>query len=132
MLFWAEGGKIKNSVSFANCDVNMLKLFIRFLKEIFHITNDKITIRINCFMKEGQSFDDIKEYWKNSLDIDGAKFGKPTIKISKQVNNYGVCSIIVYSTEIVQKIFGAIQEYGGFNNNLCIENKRSRVDNKTL
>ena len=33
MLFWAEGSKSRNSVKFTNSDPDMLRLFVRFLRE---------------------------------------------------------------------------------------------------
>lgn len=127
MLFWAEGSKKKNQIVFTNSDNYMMKLFVRFLKEKFDIKNEEISLHINCYLN---TQDDIKNnitYWVNELDLSGCKIAKPTIKITtNNIENFGVCRITVCNTQIVQQIYGAIQEYAGFDNSLGLENKKTR------
>ena len=42
MLFWAEGSKDRNSVSFCNSDVDMMKFWMKTLTKTFAIQNNKI------------------------------------------------------------------------------------------
>ncbi|NJR12471.1 hypothetical protein HC776_00845 [bacterium] len=42
MLYWAEGGKSRNLVQFANSDLDMMKLFIRFIRECLQVQEEKI------------------------------------------------------------------------------------------
>jgi predicted transcriptional regulator len=130
MLFWAEGTKDKNTITFTNSDVHMLRIFLRFLRECFHVTNNQITVRINCFIKHEADWESVKLYWKNELGIDESMFRKPTTKVTDVVENYGVCALTVCNTELAQQIYGSIQEYGGFNNGMCLENKRTRRSNQ--
>lgn len=44
MLYWAEGTKGCNDVQFANSDVEMVKFFVRFLRQWFGVKNDDIKI----------------------------------------------------------------------------------------
>src|ERR1039457_4206663 len=46
MLYWAEGSKGKNTLSFCNSDVDMMKLFMRFLREFFEVPNERILFRL--------------------------------------------------------------------------------------
>jgi len=125
MLFWAEGSKTKNSIVFTNTDVNMLKIFIKFLKYL-GVNNDQIHIAINCFVNNETYIDSIHNFWENELNIVGCKFNKPTIKLTDgKIGNYGVCRITIYNTRLVQQIFGAIQEYAEFNNDFCLNGKIS-------
>jgi predicted transcriptional regulator len=132
MLFWAEGSKHKNKITFTNSDVNMMKLFVKFLKESLQVQNEQISILINCYLHEHKEIEKVNNFWIQELDLEGAYFIKPTIKITQEpINNNGVCSITVHSTKLAQQLYGAIQEYAGFDNGLCLENKRSRKLNKS-
>lgn len=42
MLYWAEGAKSRHNVYLVNSDPNILYLFIRFLRQELHVTDDKI------------------------------------------------------------------------------------------
>jgi aspartate carbamoyltransferase regulatory subunit len=128
MLFWAEGTKHKNKISFTNSDVNMLKLFVRFLTEKLGVKNEQIVLRINCFLKEKKDITNVNNYWIEQLNLPEAKFIKPTIKLTTNtIANYGVCQITVWSTKLAQNVYGSIQAYGGFNNGMCLDNKRTRT-----
>lgn len=131
MLYWAEGTKDKNTVSFTNSDVNMLKLFISFMKKEFGICSDNIVLTVNCYLTCANDVKKIMDYWIKELDIVGCKTTKPTIKLTNNpIQNFGVCRISIHNTKIVQHIYGAIQQYAGFNNNYCIENNSSRQTHK--
>ena len=54
MLFWAEGTKNKNQITFTNSDVHMMKLFIRFLKECMSVSNEQISLTLNCFLSKAE------------------------------------------------------------------------------
>lgn len=45
MLYWAEGAKDRNQLSFANSDPTMVTLFVRFLRECFDVPNERIRLR---------------------------------------------------------------------------------------
>lgn len=129
MLYWAEGAKSRTKCSFTNSDVNMMKLFIKFIREIFFVPNDKIIIMVNCYINNGLSIDDIENYWLQELQLQKLSVRKHTINIKpissqgkkKNLLPYGVCTIRIYDTKIVQHIYGAIQEYGMFSNNYNLD-----------
>ena len=83
---------------------------------------------VNCRLDCGLSLEQIEEYWKIKLHLLTENKRKAIIKSDyypqKQAVTklpYGVCSISVHSTDIVQTIFGAIQEYGNFVNEKWLE-----------
>lgn len=126
MLYWAEGDKKRNTVSFTNSDINVHKTFLSFLKKYFNISNDRIAIRINCYLDHEISLEEICHYWIQNLGINGCKVNKAVIRdpmkssytngSKKSKLKYGTMSLTVCSSEIVQHIYGAIQVYGGFTN----------------
>lgn len=67
MLYWAEGSKGKNSLVFCNSDIEMMKLFIRFLKEEMKITSNEISFSINVYLENGFDVKQIEQYWLDQL-----------------------------------------------------------------
>jgi predicted transcriptional regulator len=124
MLFWAEGSKEKNSIRFVNSDINMLKMFKIFLEKYFNVPKDQFSFSFQWYTNNGHTFEEVKNYWLGNLDLTENQLKKCRIDMrydkapGRKVGKipYGVGRLVVYSTEIVQKLFGAIQEYVGFNN----------------
>lgn len=120
MLYWAEGGKIRNRLYFANSDPNMHLLFMRFLREEMGIEDSEITINIHCHTSEPEAIRLLEDYWVNLLGLSRSNLRKTYTKkgseIKRSILEHGVCGVGIHRTEIVQHIFGAIQEYAGFEN----------------
>jgi len=123
MLYWAEGHRKNNRsvVSFVNSDLAMIKLFIRFLKECFGLSIKDIKISINCHT-DAHTVEEIETKWLEELSFPRECLNKTTVNntssASKQKRTgllkYGTCRVCVCSVEIMQKIYGSIQEYGNF------------------
>jgi hypothetical protein len=122
MLYWAEGAKSRNQAVLANSDRPMLVLFRRFLTERLAVDVDAITVRLNVYTNNGLSIGEIERYWLEWLELPAGCLRKhmlnhrPTSSSGKARKRlpFGVCTILVTSTRVVQHIFGAIQEYAGF------------------
>ena len=121
MLFWAEGSKSRGSVKVANADVELLKLFIRFLEASYEVPRHRLTICCQVHLGNGLSLEEIDEWWRQQLELPLSCQRKSSIitrqATSKRRQNkllHGTGHLGLNSTEIVQRIYGAIQEYGGF------------------
>lgn len=122
MLYWAEGAKERNSVRFCNSDVHMVRFFKRFLDECFRVPEDKFRLALHVYLGNGLSLRQIERRWLHALDIPVTCMQKhlvnplPTSSSGSKRNRlpYGVGTLSVYDTRIVQHIYGAIQEYAGF------------------
>jgi hypothetical protein len=122
MLYWAEGAKSRNAVKLVNSDPHMIAMFRLFLVEALATEPLKIRFSINVYTTNGLSIDEIEQYWVRVLELPPACARKhtlnhmPTSSSGRAKNKlpYGVCSVIVDSTRMVQHIYGAIQEYAGF------------------
>jgi predicted transcriptional regulator len=120
MLFWAEGSRNRNSVRFTNADVAMHAYFLRFLRECYAVSDDRVVLSVNCFLGNGLSVTDIETWWLRRLELPSSCL-RPTIvnrpsRASKGVHRtllHGTARLSVHSTEIAQSIYGAIQEYTG-------------------
>lgn len=123
MLYWADGAKARNTLALANSDLNMVRLFCRFLRGCFQVTNDQITLRLNVYTGNGLSLREIEDRWLSALDLPRSCLRghtlnhTPTSSSGKKKNRlpYGVAQIrVLRSTHLVQHVLGAIQEYGRF------------------
>lgn len=120
MLYWGEGTKAQNCAAFTNSDIFMHKLYLKFFRTFF---NKEIKAEIHCYT-DLHSYEEILEYWSSNLQLPKSCFTQPQInnapKSAKKDSNqkqkcpYGVLKLKAYSVEIIQKIYGAIQELGGF------------------
>lgn len=120
MLYWAEGAKQKNIIHFVNSDANMMKLFIRFLREEMQVSTDIISLQLHCHTYDEDKHKHMKIYWSEILQLPIDCFQKVQVKKGsdsrKNRLENGICAIRISRTEYVMHIFGAIQEYGGFDN----------------
>jgi hypothetical protein len=122
MLYWAEGAKARNSIQFSNSDPHMVALFRRFLTEALAIPRGAILFSINVYTNNGLSLAEIERHWLDQLDLPAGNARKhmanhmPTSSSGRAKNKlpYGVCTLRVHNTWMLQHIYGAIQEYAGF------------------
>jgi hypothetical protein len=121
MLYWAEGSKRRNTVVFVNSDPHMLRLFIRFLEECFDVPRDRFAFSINCYVNNGLDIESIEAWWLDELQLPRTVLRKhvvnnPSVSSKQQKRNlpYGTARLVLHSTFVLQSIYGAIQEYGGF------------------
>jgi hypothetical protein len=121
-LYWAEGEKSRNCVRLVNADPEVLVCFIAFLRRHFDVPDDRICIRCNLFADHQQRQRDIEDYWLGRLELPRASLRRSAVNCyskysqKKRTNKlpYGTSELVVHSTEIVQTIYGSIQELGGF------------------
>ena len=102
----------------------MHKLFIRFLREFYVVKDEDISLTINAHDANGISVEEIESYWITNLGLKKENLRKTTLnkyshfsqmkKIGKLP--YGTCRLLVHKTDVIQNIYGAIQEYGKFEN----------------
>jgi hypothetical protein len=122
MLYWAEGSKAQNAVQFVNSDPAMARFFVEFVRTYFAVLDEDFRLDCNLFADHLDRQQEIEQFWLDTLELPRSCLRKSTVnvysKYSKKLRTnrlpYGTIRICVHSTEIVQSIYGAIQEYGGF------------------
>jgi hypothetical protein len=124
ILYWTEGARSnnRNSVKFSNTDVAMVTLFTNFMKTYFNVEDTDICLKMYCWLNNGVSLTEIENFWIEKLNLNKSNLRKSYIeqdrKITgkkKNIHVYGVCNISINRTDIIQKIYGAIQEFTGIN-----------------
>jgi transposase-like protein len=122
MLFWAEGSRCRNRVQFVNSDPAMAEFFLRFLRSCYRVPNSKVSLTCNLFADHEERQREIEDFWLESLGLPKTCLRKSTVnrfsKYSQKKRQnklpYGTCRLAVCDTQLVQSIYGAIQEYAGF------------------
>jgi hypothetical protein len=122
MLYWAEGSKRRNHVRLSNSDPEMLRFFARFLRECYGVPDDRMRVWCNLFADHAERQREVEDFWLDVVELPRTCLTRSTVNRysswskRKRLNvlPYGTCRLSVSSTALVQSIFGAIQEYGGF------------------
>jgi hypothetical protein len=120
MLYWAEGSKDRNTVRLTNSDPDLLALFVRFLRECYAASPERIALSVNCHLNNGLELSEIEAWWLKRLGLPAAALRKSSVNRASSASRwrrnilvYGTASVSVHSTAIVQSIYGAIQQYAG-------------------
>jgi hypothetical protein len=120
MLFWAEGSRHRNRVTFTNADSDMVRFFLRFLRECYGVTDAQVGLSINCHLGNGLTLAEIEAWWLERLGLPPTCLRTAAVNRTSSASRgvrrpllYGTARVVVHSTEIVQSIYGAIQEYAG-------------------
>lgn len=120
MLYWAEGSKARNAVRLTNSYPDLLALFVRFLHDCYGVEPDRMALSVNCHLNNGLELAEIERWWLERLSLPPASLRKATVNRASRASRwrrnvlvYGTASVSVYSTAIVQSIYGAIQHYAG-------------------
>ena len=123
MLYWAEGDKgSRNCARLSNSDAEVLRFFVRFLRECFQVPDQQLRVTCHLFADHLERQREIEDFWLQTVDLPRAclcrsfvnVYSKYSQKKRKNKLPNGTTRVTVHSTRVVQSIYGAIQEYGGF------------------
>jgi hypothetical protein len=133
MLYWAEGAKSKNTISFSNADPSMMKYFVNYLRKYWGIKPLDVVLSGSCYTNNGLTASNIQEYWAKFLGLPPSCIRRgswvvnrrPTSSSGKKTGRtpYGTCRIDINRTKIAQGVLGAIQQIAGFENKNWLDKK---------
>lgn len=118
-LYWAEGAKVnkeKNNctVDFANSNPEMVRIFVKFIREICGVNEKKLRVFLYCY--SDQDIVKIKNFWYSLTSIPKSQFSKPYIrndflpeKSGKM--KYGLVHIRYADKKLLYQIDNWIKEY---------------------
>lgn len=113
-LYWAEGyTATRHSFVFANSDSGMIKLMMRFLKDICSVPNGKFRGKVN--IHPHLNLVQAQKYWSEISGIPLKQFYKPLLAVSKASKQkrytlpYGTFRIILSDVSLCSKIKGWIE-----------------------
>jgi transcriptional regulator with XRE-family HTH domain len=122
MLYWAEGDKNRNSARIANSDPEVLRFCVRFVRTYFGVDGARIRVTCNLFADHLERQREVEQFWLDTLGLPRSSLCRSIVNVYSKYSEkkrrnrlpYGTCRLCVNSTHVTQSIFGAIQEYGGF------------------
>jgi hypothetical protein len=123
MLYWAEGSKgSRNCACISNSDPEVLRLFMRFLREHLGVSDNKLAVTCNLFADHLERQREVEDFWLDVLELPSERLCKSVVNTYSKYSQkkrtgllpYGTTRVTVHSVHVVQQIYGAIQEYGGF------------------
>ena len=120
MLYWAEGNKekkhnVSQRVCFNNSDPLMIRIFLKWLKEVVNIKPEEIDFEIYIHENSKNSIPSVVKYWENTVE---AKIKKIYFKKNKMTkyrkntdsNYFGLLRVNVKrSTDLNRKISGWVE-----------------------
>ena len=120
MLYWGEGSKCRNTASLTNSDPDLLSAFLRFLRCSYDVPVEQVALTINCHLGNGLTLDEIEAWWLRRLNLPSVSLRRSTVNEASAASSrkrntlvYGTARLAVFSTFVVQSIFGGIQAYAG-------------------
>ena len=115
-LYLTEGNtKNKNSVRFSNSEPALVKIFVKFLKVVCGVDNDKIKLSLIVYPDVGRR--KAKGYWAKFLGLPIAQFTKTTVLKSrsgasiKKHSEFGTITVYVHNTKLLGIIKDWAREY---------------------
>lgn len=112
MLYWAEGGKTQRLTRFSNGDPEMIKIMMKFFREVCGVPEEKF--RGHLHIHDVYDSQAAVDYWSRITDIPSSQFFKvykvPTKRTSKtrETLKKGVFDIYVMDTKVFLMIQGWI------------------------
>ncbi len=104
MLYWAEGHRANRySVEIANLDHRMLKLFVKFLRQVCRMDEDKITLYVQLYKRFDKK--QAKIYWSKTLKIPTSQISvnyhtDKRSKAQEQKSKFGIARIQVHNYKL--------------------------------
>lgn len=112
MLYYGEGAKTGCTVDFANSDPVLLKLFLKFLRNICGINEKKLRFYLYCFSDQKSS--SLIRFWCSQLGVERGQFTKPYVRSTsnkgKRTMVSGVLHIRYSDKRLLEKILSLGRE----------------------
>jgi hypothetical protein len=90
-LYWGEGYKRgNNEFGFTNSDPEMIKIYLKILRDVYNIQDEQLVLKININMMFIESQLDIERYWRSVTQINKEQFTKTTVIQSKLNKKYNI------------------------------------------
>jgi len=103
MLWWAEGTKGGNSVQFVNTSADMIRIYMRFLREIgVDISRVKAKVKV---MNSSQ-IEECQNYWSELTGIPIENFTQPIVRgkeVDELYKNHKGCLTITYCSKNLKR-----------------------------
>ncbi|MEI8350614.1 MAG: hypothetical protein WCI77_10750 [Candidatus Omnitrophota bacterium] len=114
MLYWAEGTFVGNTVDFTNSNPEMVKIYIKFLREVCGVKEERL--RVYLYAYPHHNIEELKAYWQSITKIPLSRFTQPYIRkgnknLSGRKLLHGLVHIRYNDKQLIGVIKNWIDEY---------------------
>jgi len=114
MLYWAEGTKGGNHVDFTNSDPKAIQIFLKFLREICGIQEERLRLLLYLFTDHNEN--ELKKYWSKITGISLNQFSASHIRRGrkgtyKRKSKYGTAKLRYSDKRLFEQIMKWIEGY---------------------
>ncbi|MFA4842649.1 MAG: hypothetical protein WC658_02310 [Candidatus Omnitrophota bacterium] len=114
MLYWAEGTLKGQTVDFANSNPEMIKIFLKFLREICGVSEERL--RVYLYAYTHHNLRNLRLYWHRITRLSLVQFTKPYVRkhnpnLSNRKLPYGLVHIRYNDKKLLELIKSWIEEY---------------------
>ncbi len=114
MLYWAEGCKGWSTVKFVNSDPDMIRLFLRFLREVCGIWESRLKLLIHMYPDHDEQ--ELIGFWSGITKVQKQNFYKSYVHVGKKgtykkKSPYGTLVINYSDKKLLNQINLWIKEY---------------------
>jgi predicted transcriptional regulator len=114
MLYWAEGSKGHATVQFVNSDPDMIKFFLRFLRAICGIDEDRLKLLIHLYPDQDEA--ELISFWSRTTGVSKKNFNKSYLHQGKsgtykRKSLYGTIALKYSDKRLLEQINEWIDEY---------------------
>ena len=112
MLYWAEGVKSLNHVvDFTNSDKRMVLVFLKMLKVIYQIDENRLRVLLYCYAN--QNIEKLIRHWSRITNIPTNQFFKPYVRQDYNIRKthkmpFGLVHIRYYDKRLFEQIMKEI------------------------
>lgn len=115
-LYLGEGAKYENcaGVALGNTDPLIIRMFLKFLKEICGVEERKIKLELNIY--NDVKLETALEYWSLVTELPFPNFVKPVVREARKGNykhwsRFGTLTVIVRNRKLLRKMLGWCERY---------------------
>ena len=116
-LFWGEGNKIsKTSLRLGNTDPDLLKAYIKFLRKVCQVKEEKIRFGLQLFNDSDQ--DEAMNFWLSALGVARSQFMETISVVPPQgkgsyrkKNKLGVVTVYVNNIKLVDWMHSQLRNF---------------------
>jgi len=114
MLYWGEGCKGWSTVKFANSDPDMISLFLRFLREICGVWEERLKALVHIYPDHDEK--EVRLFWSSLTGIPQKNFYQSYVHIGKKgtykrKSKYGTLTLNYSDKRLLEQINTWIDEY---------------------
>jgi hypothetical protein len=110
-LFWAEDSRFKKRVEITNTDPEMIKLFLRFLREACNVEEDALRCRIQLHDKD--KYQEAVHFWSQVTGISPSQFRRRFLKPDKggkPKHPLGIVSVYCNDTALHEELASRVMQ----------------------